>query len=194
MDNVTEVELAAWAELEAAASSPESGFRYVNLCSVDADNTPQARMVVLRRTDVAKRVLEFHTDTRSAKWREFGAHPYATVLGYCSQTRLQLRLQGTVELHAPGSAVAETAWDVLPARTRGTYTGGPPGDERAFVTNEKPSVSKPVNDTDGKLHFGALAFRVDTLDWFQLRREGNRRARFSYDAAGVVMASEWINP
>lgn len=39
MDNVTEVELAAWAELEAAASSPESGFRYVNLCSVDADNT-----------------------------------------------------------------------------------------------------------------------------------------------------------
>ncbi len=190
MDNVTEVELAAWAELEAAASSPESGFRYVNLCSVDADNTPQARMVVLRRTDVAKRVLEFHTDTRSAKWREFGAHPYATVLGYCSQTRLQ----GTVELHAPGSAVAETAWDVLPARTRGTYTGGPPGDERAFVTNEKPSVSKPVNDTDGKLHFGALAFRVDTLDWFQLRREGNRRARFSYDAAGVVMASEWINP
>ncbi|MBJ6134123.1 pyridoxamine 5'-phosphate oxidase family protein [Ochrobactrum sp. Q0168] len=194
MDNVEEVELAAWGELEAAAASPESGFRYVNLCSVDAENLPQARMVVLRRTDVTKRMLELHTDTRSAKWREFGAHPYATLLGYCSQTRLQLRLQGTVELHAPGSSVAETAWEMLPARTRATYAGGPPGDELALATNEKPSASKPVNDADGKLHFGVLAFRAGILDWFQLRREGNRRARFTYDPAGVVMASEWINP
>ena len=194
MDNVEEVELAAWGELEAAAASPDSGVRYVNLCSVDAENLPQARMVVLRRTDVTKRMLELHTDTRSAKWREFGAHPYATLLGYCSQTRLQLRLQGTVELHAPGSSVAETAWEMLPARTRATYAGGPPGDELALATNEKPSASKPVNDADGKLHFGVLAFRAGILDWFQLRREGNRRARFTYDPAGVVMASEWINP
>ncbi len=194
MEPIEEVELAAWAELNAAASSPESGFRYVNLCSVDAENLPQARMVVLRRTDVTKRMLEFHTDTRSAKWGEFGAHPYATLLGYCSQTRLQLRLQGTVELHAPGSAVAETAWEMLPARTRATYAGGPPGDELAFASDENPFVSKLADGADGKKHFGVLAFRAGMLDWFQLRREGNRRARFSYDPAGVVMASEWINP
>ncbi|MEL4069972.1 pyridoxamine 5'-phosphate oxidase family protein [Ochrobactrum sp. GPK 3] len=194
MEPIEEVELAAWAELEAAAASPESGFRYVNLCSVDAENLPQARMVVLRRTDVTKRMLEFHTDTRSAKWREFSAHPYATLLGYCSQTRLQLRLQGTVELHAQGSAVAETAWEILPARTRATYAGGPPGDERAFVTDEQPFVSELADGAEGKEHFGVLAFRADTLDWFQLRREGNLRARFSYDPAGVVIASEWINP
>jgi hypothetical protein len=194
MEPIEEVELAAWAELNAAAASPESGFRYVNLCSVDVKNLPQARMVVLRRTDVTKRMLEFHTDTRSAKWREFGTHPYATLLGYCSQTRLQLRLQGTVELHAPGSPVVETAWEMLPARTRATYAGGPPGDELAFVTDEQPFVSELADGADGKEHFGVLAFRADTLDWFQLRRQGNRRARFSYDPAGVVMASEWINP
>lgn len=194
MEPIEEVELAAWAELEAAAASPESCFRYVNLCSVDAENLPQARMVVLRRADVTKRMLEFQTDTRSAKWREFGAHPYATLLGYCSQTRLQLRLQGTVELHAPGSAVAETAWEMLPARTRATYAGGPPGDELAFVTDEQPFVSELADGADGKEHFGVLAFRADTLDWFRLRRQGNRRAQFSYDPAGVVIASEWINP
>ncbi|MBA8839839.1 pyridoxamine 5'-phosphate oxidase family protein [Ochrobactrum sp. RH2CCR150] len=194
MDNADEVELAAWAQLEAAAASPESGFRYVNLCSVDADNIPQARMVVLRRTDAVGRVLEFHTDTRSAKWRELDAHPHATVLGYCSQTRLQLRLQGMVVLHAQGSAVAETAWELLPSWTRATYTGGPPGDELAFAVDEKSFVTKPANDADGKLHFGVLAFRVDTLDWFQLRREGNSRARFSYDLSGAIIVSQWINP
>jgi len=194
MDIAEEVELAAWTQLEAAAASPESGFRYVNLCSVDADNIPQARMVVLRRTDAVGRVLEFHTDTRSAKWRELGAHPHATVLGYCSQTRLQLRLKGKVECHAPGSPVAETAWELLPSWTRATYTGGPPGDELALATNERSFVSEPTNDTDGKLHFGALAFRAATLDWFQLVREGNRRARFSYDDSGAVIVSQWINP
>jgi hypothetical protein len=83
---------------------------------------------------------------------------------------------------------------MLPARTRATYAGGPPGDELAFVTDEQPFVSELADGADGKEHFGVLAFRADTLDWFQLRRQGNRRARFSYDPAGVVMASEWINP
>lgn len=194
MDIIQESDVAAWAELETAAIHPESGFRYLNLCSVDAQNMPQARMVVLRRANAVKRVLEFHTDMRSTKWREFDAHPRATVLGYCPQTRLQLRLQGTVELFAVDHTLAEAAWASLPAWTRATYAGGPPGDELVFDTADISAGPELTSTPDGKIHFGVMVFRAESLDWFQLRRQGNRRARFTYDHVGAVVASQWLNP
>ncbi|MGO7726357.1 pyridoxamine 5'-phosphate oxidase, partial [Rhizobium ruizarguesonis] len=46
---LAEVDASAWAELESAGADPQSAFRYLNRCSVDAGGRPQARMVVLRR-------------------------------------------------------------------------------------------------------------------------------------------------
>jgi hypothetical protein len=177
--NLADIDASAWRELETAASSPQSGFRYLNLCSVDAEQRPQARMVVLRRADAPLRLLEFHTDTRSPKWRELSANPDATVLGFCAQARLQFRLQGTVELHASGSDQAKAAWDKLSPWTRTTYTGGPPGDECAFDVIDEAVLPKPADEAEAKPHFGLLIFRARTLDWFQLRRQGNRRALLS---------------
>ncbi|MDO3436425.1 pyridoxamine 5'-phosphate oxidase family protein [Rhizobium sp. CBN3] len=190
--DLTDIDASAWAELETAAAGPQSGFRYVNLCSVDAEARPQARMVVLRAADGATRSLEFHTDTRSPKWLELSANPQVTVLGFCPQARLQLRLQGTVECHGPGSERAETAWERLPGRTRMTYIGGPPGDECAFETMGE--LPEPRDEAEGKARFGVLSFRARTLDWFQLRQQDNRRALFSYDETGALTHSRWINP
>ena len=192
--SLADTDASAWRELETAAASPQSGFRYLNLCSVDAEQRPQARMVVLRRADGSLRGLEFHTDTRSLKWRELSANPHVTVLGFCAQTRLQFRLQGTVELHAPGSDQANAAWNKLSRWTRTTYTGGPPGDECAFDVINEATFPKPAHEAEGKLHFGLLIFRARTLDWFQLRRQGNRRALSTYDEAGVLAACPWVNP
>lgn len=133
MTVLSEIEAAGWAALRQAAADPQSGFRCVTLCTVDAAGAPQARMVVLRACDPARRTLELHTDIRSPKWAELTAAPRVTVLGYCPQTRLQLRLTGTATLHGPDSAAAAAAWATLPPWTRSTYTGGPPGDERAFA-------------------------------------------------------------
>jgi pyridoxine/pyridoxamine 5'-phosphate oxidase len=60
--SLLEVEASAWSELERGALSPESGFRQVSLCSVDASLRPQARMVVLRKANRRGRLLEFHSE------------------------------------------------------------------------------------------------------------------------------------
>ncbi|EJT02933.1 pyridoxamine 5'-phosphate oxidase family protein [Rhizobium sp. CCGE 510] len=192
--NLADIDASTWRELETAASSPQSAFRFLNLCSVDAEQRPQARMVVLRRADGSSRVLEFHTDTRSPKWRELSANPRVTVLGFCAQTRLQFRLRGTVELHASGSDQANAAWDKLSTWTRTTYAGGPPGDDRAFDAIDEAAPSKAVDEAKGKPHFGLLIFRARTLDWFELCRQDNRRALFTYDATGALAACRWVNP
>ncbi|MBX4908933.1 MULTISPECIES: pyridoxamine 5'-phosphate oxidase family protein [Rhizobium] len=190
--DLIDIDASAWAELETAAAGPQSGFRYVNLCSVGAEGRPQARMVVLRAADRARRSLEFHTDTRSPKWLELSANPDVTVLGFCPQARLQLRLQGTVERHGPGSERADAAWENLPNRTRMTYIGGPPGDERAFETVAE--LPEPRGEVEGKARFGVLSFRARMLDWFQLRQQDNRRALFSYDETGALTHRRWVNP
>ncbi|PDT26667.1 pyridoxamine 5'-phosphate oxidase [Rhizobium sp. L9] len=189
--DLTDIDASAWAELETAAADPQSGFRYVSLCSIDTEAKPQARMVVLRAADRSARCLEFHTDTRSSKWLELSVNPRVTILGFSAESRLQLRLQGAVELHGPGSAGANAAWGRLPARTRMTYAGGPPGDERAFETID---AAEPADEAEGKTRFGVLIFRAWTLDWFQLRQQDNRRALFCYDEAGALSSCRWVNP
>ncbi|MDR9774100.1 pyridoxamine 5'-phosphate oxidase family protein [Rhizobium hidalgonense] len=191
---LADIDASTWRELEAAAANPQSGFRFLNLCSVDAEARPQARMVVLRRADRSLRLLEFHTDMRSPKWQELSANPHATILGFWPQTQLQFRLQGTVERHAAGGDQADAAWGKLSTWTRMTYAGGPPGDERGFDTIDEAALSRPVDEAEGKPHFGLLIFRVRTLDWFQLRRQGNRRALLTYDETGALAASRWVNP
>ena len=188
------IDAAAWSELAAAADRPESGFRFLNLCTVDAAAWPQARMVVLRGADAARRTLEIHTDVRSAKWRELAVSPRATVLGFCRQLRLQLRLQGMVDLHAPGSECARLAWETLPTWTRQTYAGGPPGDERALDAIAETPSSGGAGGADGKAHFGVVTFQAETLDWFQLQRQNNRRAWLAYDAVGRLVESRWVTP
>ena len=189
--SLLEVEASAWSELEKGALSPESGFRQVSLCSVDASLRPQARMVVLRKADRRGRLLEFHTDIRSRKWSEIKSNTSVTVLGFCSQTRLQLRLKGTATLHGPFSEQAEEAWTKLSEWTRRAYSGGPPGDALGNDTQVPMAAS---GDTTGKAVFGTLTFHVETLDWFMLERDNNRRAEFIYNDMGVLVSSRSINP
>jgi pyridoxamine 5'-phosphate oxidase len=172
--NLAEVDASAWAELEGAAADPQSVFRYLNLCSVDAGGRPQARMVVLRRVDVARRVLEIHTDVRSPKWQEISANPLVTFLGYGPQPKVQLRLQGSAELNGPASECATEAWSLLPRSTRSTYIGGPPGDD----IGERPASEGKAADADGRAFFGVLIFRAETLEPFRVRLKHSAGAGF----------------
>lgn len=183
-------EIACWAALTEAAADPQAGFRYLTLATVDAAQRPQARTVVLRECHDVRRTLTFYTDVRSPKWQEMAANPQVTVLGYCHERRLQLRLVGQAECYAAGSAVARNAWRTLPQHTRQTYTGGPPGEARA-AANETPDATAAET---GDSRFGVVIFQASMLDAYQLQRNENQRALFRYSANGELQESEWLNP
>lgn len=183
-------EAAAWAALREAAADPQAGFRYLTLCTVDAALRPQARTVVLRYCADDHRTLTFHTDVRSPKWQEMAANPQVTVLGYCQQRRLQLRMAGRAECFAAGTDIARAAWHALPQHTRQTYTGGPPGEARA-IADETPVAAAAEA---GECRFGVVIVRASMLDAYQLQRNDNQRALFHYSSDGGLQESEWLNP
>lgn len=188
--DLTQFEATAWAALEAAAADPQDAFRYLALCTVDAEQRPQARTLVLRQSRSPRRMLTFHTDVRSPKWQEMAANPAVTVLGYCLQRRLQLRLAGRVSYYAAGSDIARQAWQALPQHTRQTYQGGPPG-EIPIPANKMPAVHAADS---GEPHFGVVILQVTTLEGYQLQRNDNQRALFRYAPDGELKACQWLNP
>lgn len=189
-----DIDAMAWQELDAAAKDPHTAFRYLNVCTIDTELKPQARMMVLRRTDSAQRLLEFHTDIRSAKWQELAINPAATVLGFCSQARLQLRLQGVFKRYEPASALARQTWQGLSVWTRRSYSGGPPGEELLFPCDQTQHAESEEIEEGGQRHLGMLVFKAESLDWFRLERDNNRRARLTYSATGSLTSFTWINP
>lgn len=189
--DLKQIDAAAWRTLGEAAGDPQAEFRYLTLCTVDAARRPQARTLVLRQVDSVMRTLTFHTDVRSPKWQEMMANPQVTVLGYARQTRQQLRLQGRVELYAQESDIALAAWSRLPAHTRKTYRGGPPGEE----TESEPQAAPPATtDEAGRPHFGVVVMRVSELDWVQLQRDNNQRALLTYSTDGTLASGQRIAP
>lgn len=192
--DLTTIEKAAWEALGAAAADAQKPFRYLTLASLGRCQFPEARTVVLRSADASTRILEFHTDTRSPKWRELQDNGNTTILGYSDVLKLQLRLRGRMRLAAAGSTEAERVWSRMPAHTRATYQGGPPGDD--LPQEGDPVAQAPAAEIaeTGQDRFGVLYFRALSLDWCRLARNNNLRARFSYGDNGELDSASWIAP
>jgi pyridoxamine 5'-phosphate oxidase len=185
--NLPELDTDAWIDLELAGTDPNSGFRYVNLCTVDSEGHPQARLIVVLRT--RKRARSRSTrDIRTPKWREIDANPSVTVLafdqawacnsGCWAQWNACSRQFGRRRCVGP-SVTMDTS--DLHRRPSG----------RTVCTRE-PVAAEP-GDESGKTFFGAFLFRASALDWFQIKRGDNRRAIYLYGSDGKLLDAHAIN-
>jgi pyridoxamine 5'-phosphate oxidase len=84
---------AAWLE-DAAGSEPRDPTAMA-LATVDADGTPNARMVLLKGVDEGGFV--FYTNMDSQKGRELAARPAAALVFHWKSSNRQVRVRGTVE-------------------------------------------------------------------------------------------------
>ncbi len=173
--------------LEDGAANPGSPWRNPALGTVGLDGAPQVRTVVLRGFDPAARVLEVHTDTRSAKNAELRARPVASLHGWEAGARVQLRMCGAASLHEADD-VARAAWLALRPKSRATYCVRP-GSGKAL------SMPDGVEQTDEAAGFGVFCvvrLHFQSLDWLLLGDDASRRARFAW--SGGRETAMWIAP
>ena len=86
----------AWESLRQGKDQGRSAF-HQGVLATQTERGPEARYVVLRQADEQNARVCFHTDSRSTKVQQIKKAPS---LGWCFYGEgLQLRLQGSVQLH-----------------------------------------------------------------------------------------------
>jgi pyridoxamine 5'-phosphate oxidase len=93
---------ASW--MEAAQASEPNDANAVALATVDADGTPDVRMVLLKGVDTGGFV--FYTNAQSAKGEQLSANQRAALVAHWKSLRRQVRARGLVEGVAEAEADA----------------------------------------------------------------------------------------
>ena len=134
LDNVLADGLSRLGDGAANLGSP---WRNVALATVGLDGRPQVRTVVLRRFDRVGRLLDVHTDIRSAKHAELRAHADAALHGWDAEARVQLRVAGKASLHTGDRKPVHLPRAVGAGRSRpitgSTRSGGRGGGARRLL-------------------------------------------------------------
>jgi pyridoxine/pyridoxamine 5'-phosphate oxidase len=176
-----------WQELTRAPHDRHHEWRTPVLATQGMDQSgPQARTVVLRHADAPLWTLRVYTDARSPKCSELVAQPLAQLTFWSKRLNWQLRVSALATVEFEGEQV-NAAWErVRQSHASADYLSAlPPGHVQSSIkaSKEKTADSLRVH------HLAILNFKVSSMDWLALSKDGHRRARLT--PAGVL---EWLVP
>ncbi|MDC1187808.1 pyridoxamine 5'-phosphate oxidase family protein, partial [Gammaproteobacteria bacterium] len=106
--------------LDNAVDNAKTLFHTLVLSSHDEDKIV-SRVVVLREFNPKERYLRFHTDARAPKIKHFQKNSNASILGYDPALKIQIKLQGYVEVHLDND-VTKASWSESTTRSKKCYS------------------------------------------------------------------------
>lgn len=197
---LTDLEHTSWQQLAAVfntskGDSASSGFKTMVIASRTASGA-DARTVVLRQVDAARKYVWFYTDVRAAKVMQLEAFPDACLLFWDDRQKIQLRLTVETHLHT-NDYVADEHWKATGVVNRKNYLSEyEPGSEQpkpypGFPTHLGADLPSPEESEAGRTNFAVIECRVLAMDYLQLSRDGQVRALFQYEPESKMT---WLAP
>jgi pyridoxine/pyridoxamine 5'-phosphate oxidase len=199
----------AWRLLLDAPANRHNPLHTPVVATLNAQGQPTQRVMVLRGVDRAARCFRFHTDWRSTKAQLLRQEeplipPFASVLGYHAHSKIQLRLEGTVQVHQEG-ALVDAAWESSKPNSRRCYLAelgsGTPSQSPTSGLNAHWEAHFPTLEQSepGRAHFAILLFYATRLEWHYLAHQGHRRALFTWEnvphaGEGGQWQGTWLVP
>jgi 3-hydroxyisobutyrate dehydrogenase len=173
--------------LDNAVDNAKTLFHTLILSSLD-EGKIASRVVVLREFNSKERYLRFHTDARAPKIKHFQKNSNASILGYDPALKIQLKLQGNVEVHLKDD-VTIASWNESTTRSKKCYSVE--GGSSLEIDNPAEYDIRDVNIEDGYLNFAVIKFTYTSLEFLYLKSSGHRRALHSWDDE---LVSNWLVP
>jgi pyridoxamine 5'-phosphate oxidase len=177
-----------WTELVRAAIARNHPWRQPVLATTCARRGAQARTVVLREVDTARRTLLLYTDTRSPKVAQLDADPRAQIVCWSPALGWQLRL--SVEIGGETEGLDVTSRWALLRHTRAAQDYLSPQAPGSVLPTSGDAAAAPAGAPRGA--FAVLRARVLDMDWLALDPAGHRRAMFDY--RGAAPQVRWLVP
>ncbi len=183
--------LEAWRLLRRGVHDRRSPFHTPAVANLRDDGFPTVRTLVLRAVDERQRHLRFHTDARSAKFREISTDARVAVHFYDAARKVQLRIDGRASLHRDDE-LADTAWRAMRTFSRACYRVAIGPGTHVETPHAPCNVGRSPDPEAGRENFAALYVSIDRLEWLYLAARGHRRARFAWIDGEVEGA--WLAP
>ncbi len=193
-ENLEEIQNKYWSMLDDAVTNRGSPFRIPVFICAHQDEV-DGRIVVLRKSDRASNLLQFHTDFRSPKVDILKKNNKASLLFYDKEEKIQLRIKVDCEINNQNSTTEES-WKKTQHISRRCYlTDSPPGTSSDNPTSGMISKLEDFDYTmeqseEGFKNFTVIKCKIKSIEWLYLAAKGHRRAKFDLESK----RNEWLVP
>ena len=184
-EDLKEIQNKYWSMLDDAVTNRGSPFRIpVFICS--DQNTIDGRIVVLRKSDRQKNLLQFHTDYRSSKVSIIKKNNNASLVFYDKEEKIQLRIKVECIINNQ-NLISEESWKKTQHISRRCYlTDDAPGTISNNPTSGMISKLEDFEYTmeqseDGYKNFTVIQCKIQSIEWLYLAAKGHRRAKFDIE-------------
>ncbi len=170
-------------ELRAAMHKKKHPFKYVTLSTVNEQNTPRSRTVVLREISESLECIIF-TDSRSVKVSDVNSNENACILAYHPKKLMQLRLDGILVQIDDPDEIKRLFQKVSEKAIKDYTTLQAPG---SAIENpdDVDYVARKEN------HFKPFRFIPHAVEYLRLKRPNHLRAIFKIEND---WKGQWIVP
>ena len=184
-EDFTEIKKKVWSMLDDAVTNRSSQFRIpVFVCGDQKDFN--GRIVVLRKSDQTKNLLQFHSDIRSDKITKLKNNKNASMLFYDKSEKIQVRLKVECIVNHDNEITKES-WSKTGHMSRKCYLidNGPGAESSVPTSGLKPELDNfeftIEQSEEGYKNFTVIQCKIKSIEWLYLAAKGHRRAIFELD-------------
>ena len=154
-------------------------------CNINSDGIIESRVVVLRKFDPLKIVLNFHTDFRSPKVNSLKRNNNSLFVFYDHKLKIQMRIKTTSILNNQNE-IAKNMWDKTRLLSRKCYltesdpsslTSSPEDGIPDHLMGKEPDFEESEK---GFKNFTVVENKVNEIDWLYLAISGHRRLKLIF--------------
>ena len=184
-EDFKEIKKKIWSMLDDAVTNRGSQFRIpVFICGDQSDI--DGRIVVLRKSDQSKNLLQFHSDIRSDKIPKLKNNKKASMLFYDKEEKIQVRLKVECTINHDNEITKES-WSKTGHISRKCYLvdNGPGTESPTPTSGLKPELDNfeftMEQSEEGYKNFTVIQCKIKSIEWLYLAAKGHRRARFDIE-------------
>ncbi len=184
-EDFKEIKKKIWFMLSDAVTNRSSRFRLPVFVCGD-QNDFDGRIVVLRKSDQANNLLQFHSDIRSDKIPKLKNNKIASMLFYDKEEKIQVRIKVECLINH-NNEITKESWSKTGHISRKCYlVDNGPGTESTNPTSGlKPELDNfdftMEQSEEGYKNFSVIQCKIKSIEWLYLASKGHRRARFELD-------------
>ena len=201
-ENFDEIIKKIWSMLGDAIKNRGSQFRIPTFICGN-QNDFDGRIVVLRRSNIDERLLQFHSDIRSEKISKLKSNNKAALLFYDKEEKIQVRAKVECTINHKNK-ITEESWSKTAHISRKCYLveNGPGTETENPTSGLKPELDNfdyTMEESEkGYENFTVIQCKVISFEWLYLAAKGHRRARFEYGdnlGSGTTFVKKtWLVP